>query len=737
MATNTPKLGLKKPIPNVETDWGSRLNESLDILDDAMLTVNVAGKGTVTVTDDGSGNVTISGVASEGVDNAITGSDGITVTSGTSTTDVRGFQAEFVSSSGSLQSQIDTIDASVTLQEAYDNGDGVIITTTNKPVVISGTGELETGPLTASGLVLVGPTHLNVNDLNLGPTDDLDTGIGFRQSLIDFVVDGTRRTSFSTNGIFSLGLLSLGGGSEATPWLRDNTDTDTGAFWPADDEFALVAGGTTRLTVSGSDPLTDGVGINGNLTVTGTIAANGREVALRSDFDIVTFGAIGDGTTDDGPAIQAAIDAAEAAGGGTVYAGSPSVSYKISTEVIMKKNISVVGEHLPSNNILLTPEGTVFLRGSDIIMFNMTGTNRVSDRVGRSVFRGIHFKDGTNIGNSSMIFGKYADNMLLENCTFSAPTGNTTNGHLIDAEECWDWKLRNVVFKHYGDTSPAKYAINLFNGEDDNSNFWEFVGCKFYNGIGKAIFFDASGAGSTRNTQFFFTRCKFEDSGSNSEVYIDGDASHVFINYCVFTSGDSRYINVSALSVGWKIENNLFSLIGDTATEYITVFGKDVGIHNNNFSSIGVNTSQLIQVDFSSGGGIGTSITGNDFFEATAGTTPLVATSGTLSNLMHIGNNVGDRKDESVSGTVTLQPWGVARIHSATGTVSGTLPDGGEIGSQKVITMINADNTSTISVTNHETSSPEVFTFDSTDDMLILAWAGSRWVTVANSGPVT
>jgi len=61
LATLTPKLGLRKPVVNEETDWGSRLNESMDILDDAVLVATTSGKGTVVVTDDGAGNLTISG----------------------------------------------------------------------------------------------------------------------------------------------------------------------------------------------------------------------------------------------------------------------------------------------------------------------------------------------------------------------------------------------------------------------------------------------------------------------------------------------------------------------------------------------------------------------------------------------------------------------------------------------------------------------------------------------------
>jgi hypothetical protein len=61
MPTLTPKLALKKPIVNVETDWGYRLNETIDILDGAALTANITGLGSVTYTDFGGGTVTISG----------------------------------------------------------------------------------------------------------------------------------------------------------------------------------------------------------------------------------------------------------------------------------------------------------------------------------------------------------------------------------------------------------------------------------------------------------------------------------------------------------------------------------------------------------------------------------------------------------------------------------------------------------------------------------------------------
>jgi hypothetical protein len=323
LATQTPKIGLNKPVPNVETNWAFRLNESLDILDDTMLTANVSGTGTVIITDDGSGgvlisgspiagfgvesletlqgsitltaagtvaisddglqNITISGEASSvagadhsllsnldfasaghtgfaseaelssasgtlstqiGTDiathaglpsahhtrytkeendaliagtnivvvsgantitisstggggttaNALVGTDGVTVISGSPTDTIQGFRPEFVATSGSLQTQIDT----VTLQDTYDNGDGTIQATLGKPVKVEGTvsgTEVSAGNLTTSGQVTIN-LPADQNFLIDGATNPREVTVGaFRQTHTP-AIPGTRSLNY-------------------------------------------------------------------------------------------------------------------------------------------------------------------------------------------------------------------------------------------------------------------------------------------------------------------------------------------------------------------------------------------------------------------------------------------------------------------------------------------------------------------------------------------------------------
>jgi hypothetical protein len=85
---------------------------------------------------------------------------------------------------------------------------------------------------------------------------------------------------------------------------------------------------------------------------------------------------------------------------------------------------------------------------------------------------------------------------------------------------------------------------------------------------------------------------------------------------------------------------------------------------------------------------------------------------------------------ETATGTYTLSPYGHTIIDSSAGAVTGTLGSAATPGTIKTITMQDATASSTVSITNHVTSDPEVATFDAVDETLVLVWTGTEWATI-------
>lgn len=125
----------------------------------------------------------------------------------------------------------------------------------------------------------------------------------------------------------------------------------------------------------------------------------------------------------------------------------------------------------------------------------------------------------------------------------------------------------------------------------------------------------------------------------------------------------------------------------------------------------------------------------NNFISTVATGINLSSTSeGIRENNLFIGNTANITDTRTATGTVTLSTYGVTRLDGTSGVVTATLPDGQYVGQTKTIIAINVDNAVTVSVTHHETTDPEVFTFDTVGDSLYLMWDGTDWVTIKNKG---
>lgn len=93
--------------------------------------------------------------------------------------------------------------------------------------------------------------------------------------------------------------------------------------------------------------------------------------------------------------------------------------------------------------------------------------------------------------------------------------------------------------------------------------------------------------------------------------------------------------------------------------------------------------------------------------------------------------NMPTANSEVLTGTITASREIIGgNIDSSGGAVTITVRDGIYIGQIKNIVMSDATASSTVSITHHQTSDPEVATFDAVDETGVFMWTGTEWITL-------
>jgi hypothetical protein len=130
-------------------------------------------------------------------------------------------------------------------------------------------------------------------------------------------------------------------------------------------------------------------------------------------------------------------------------------------------------------------------------------------------------------------------------------------------------------------------------------------------------------------------------------------------------------------------------------------------------------------------------VDGNDNIVSACYFEPGVSGSATASDSgsrNRIVNCSGAGQEETVTAlSPTLSHWGITKLDSSSNAINATLPDGQYLGETKIIVMTNASNPCTVSAIHHETSDPEVATFDAVDEVWCLIWTGNEWATTKAS----
>lgn len=216
-------------------------------------------------------------------------------------------------------------------------------------------------------------------------------------------------------------------------------------------------------------------------------------------FDLTTFGAVGDGVTDDGPALQSALAALAEAGGGTLFV--PAGRYAIVTPVQqdfagLATPVSIIG--VPSFTPAPPPNafGQVLSRGLDLVSEFAPRTGPTEVAISLSGLQILTIKDITFIGTagvdtdarttlilteisdatishcefyglSSLVAGgsvlqSVRSNLKIEESVFLGDTCNSgVHGSVVQNTEWKSISVSNSVFVDYGQRPELYGKLNL------------------------------------------------------------------------------------------------------------------------------------------------------------------------------------------------------------------------------------------------------------------------------------
>lgn len=383
--------------------------------------------------------------------------------------------------------------------------------------------------------------------------------------------------------------------------------------------------------------------------------------AEQSTFNVKAppYNATGNGTTDDTVAIQAAITACSAAGGGVVYfpagtylvtpSGSPSVGLSLmGTGSAGMQNVRLVGAGNQAATVLKNGSGTLLqLSGPS------TSPSTGSTHIRYCTVESLGFNGNGKTGPVFQCY--YADNLEFRDVYVN---GNADI--VLDSAEFWDSRFYNCVFGGSGGatanaSTPNCYIRNSaaasgFGNSAGTTNMIVFHGCR-WEGFTTGALWIVQGTGGTGGpNSIFVTDCKMESSTLNGgpHLSVDTNSRGVFVKHLYAYSG--------GWSAGYTTANDMidFSPQSGTLDDVLLSDGSSATVA----SGITVNSPAL-----------GETVTVENI-TATWTTNPtgaLINYGGTAAGTLTV-ENVAANAGALVAGTVPTLSGGVA----ATATVANT-----------------------------------------------------------------
>lgn len=194
-----------------------------------------------------------------------------------------------------------------------------------------------------------------------------------------------------------------------------------------------------------------------DLATRGVVVGKGELV-----LNVKDYGAVGNGTTDNTVAFQAALDALVAGGGGTLFV--PPGRYVVCSGPTETRT-PITLKNPPNQFIEVVGYGAVLTKTDSATFRAMfVSNNRASTTPGYGAgannytFRGIRFEGNFAANASICVFAfNHARNVLIEDCTFWQLHGNS--GHVMDLGGCEEITVRDCEFygwEHVGASTVAE-----------------------------------------------------------------------------------------------------------------------------------------------------------------------------------------------------------------------------------------------------------------------------------------
>ena len=215
------------------------------------------------------------------------------------------------------------------------------------------------------------------------------------------------------------------------------------------------------------------------------------------DFDILVYGAVADGVTDNAPAIQKAVDAAAAAGGGRVVV--PAGRF-LSGSVMLRSNVDL---HLQSGAVLLSS-----LRPEDIKPFRSADADDDMDGWNGGFFLGACGEHNVTISGPGTIDGQ-GDKVFFDH--------NEDNGFHECPKVCADFRPRMMLFENITDFTVRDVTLK-------DAAFWtlHMAGCK--------------------RVRIQDIRILNDDRGANNDGIDPDCCQDVVISGCIVRTGDDAIV---------------------------------------------------------------------------------------------------------------------------------------------------------------------------------------------------